>query len=168
MIGVAFWAACVAVLELCIVPAQFAPSDYAVIHTLVWTAGIALILLECLPGQRINLAFTIVRAVGFAFMVTHIALILWPRSDTAIALSPPFAGSWVVVQGGRSSLVNHHVPVQSQRHALDLGRVVNGQNCQGDRGVRSNYASWDAPLFAPADGRVVAAVDGLEDNEIGD
>ena len=167
LIGVAFWAACVAVLELCIVPAQFAPSDYAVIHTLVSTAGIALILLECLPGQRINLAFAIVRAVGVAFMVTHIALILWPRSDTTIALSPPFAGSWVVVQGGRSSLVNHHVPVQSQRHALDLGRVVNGQNCQGDRGVRSNYASWDAPLFAPADGRVVAAVDDLEDNEIG-
>ena len=167
LIGVAFWAACVAVLELCIVPAQFAPHEYAVIRALVWAAGVILILLECLPGKSINLAFGIVRAVGVAFMVTHIGFILWPRSPSAIALAPPFAGSWVVVQGGRSSLVNHHLPVQSQSHALDLGRVVNGQMRQGDRGVRANYVSWEAPLLAPADGRVVTAVDGLEDNEIG-
>jgi len=77
--------------------------------------------------------------------------------------SPFVSGTWCVVQGGPSRLVNHHAPAHAQRRALDLVRLRRS-------GARSSglfpadlhgYACYGEPLVAPCDGTVVRVVDTL-------
>lgn len=65
----------------------------------------------------------------------------------------PVSGQWYVVQGG-GRLSNHHAVVPEQRGAIDIV------------GIRGN-PGYGEPVVAPCAGRVVAAVDGIEDQEPG-
>ncbi|MFB7666545.1 M23 family metallopeptidase [Kitasatospora sp. NPDC056138] len=71
-------------------------------------------------------------------------------------------GSWYVCQGGGRYL-NHHVDVPEQRGAVDLLQVGRSGSYRGDPRELTSYHAYGAEVFAPCDGWVVAAVDGLAD-----
>jgi len=163
-----FWLLTALVLEMCVVPAQFAPEEYAGLRALYWGAVALLLLLELLPGRRIfrvtNLAF----AAGSLFMAVQLARVSWAQSPSnGVALSAPFRGEWLVLNGGRSSLLNLHYDYPSQRDALDLERLEDGQERTGNPHSQDSYPSWGETLYAPADGTIAVAVNNLPDNPVG-
>jgi murein DD-endopeptidase MepM/ murein hydrolase activator NlpD len=84
-----------------------------------------------------------------------------------VVLAAPFRGEWLVVNGGRSSLINIHYRLASQRDALDLELLVNGKERTGDRQKWASFPSWGQTLYAPADGKIVKVVNDLDDNPVG-
>jgi len=79
----------------------------------------------------------------------------------------PFDGEWFVVWGGRTLEQNYHAVSRGQRFAHDLVKVVNGKTHRGNSRELADYYCWNEKILAPADGRVVEAVDGLPDQAIG-
>jgi hypothetical protein len=84
-----------------------------------------------------------------------------------VILAAPFRGEWLVVNGGRSALINIHYGHASERDALDIERIVNGQERTGDRKRWTSYPSWGETLYAPADGKIAKVVNDLDDNPLG-
>jgi serine/threonine protein kinase len=163
-----FWLLVGLTLELCIVPAQFTPQEYAMIHMIDWGGISILMLLALLPGKRIYVATNLAFAVGSLFMATQMARIYWPvPKSEGVILAAPFRGEWLVVNGGRSTLINIHYRRANQRDALDIERIVNGQERTGDRKRWTSYPSWGETLYAPADGKIVKVVRDLDDNPLG-
>jgi hypothetical protein len=78
----------------------------------------------------------------------------------------PVTGRWYVVQGG-GRLINHHTAVADQRGAIDLVGIRAGGSYRGDRHSLGSYAGYGHPVVSPCAGRVVAAVDGIEDQKPG-
>jgi hypothetical protein len=89
-------------------------------------------------------------------------------------LGPPIEGAnWLAADGPSNDQDNHHRrgvvildgrAVDSRRYAIDWKQIRDGASFSGDaRDVRSYYSYGEAVL-AVADGRVVAARDGLPDN----
>ncbi len=166
--GWVFWLLAALTLEMCIVPAQFTDVGYWVIHALFWGAVAVLMFLELLPAKRIHLASNLALAAGSLFMAAQMARIYWPESKSlGVVLSLPVRGDWLVVNGGRSALINVHYPLANQRNALDLERLVDGKEHSGDSEKVESFPSWGAQVYAPADGKISEAVDGLDDNSIG-
>ncbi len=163
-----FWLLVGLTLELCIVPAQFTPQEYAMIRLIDWGGIAILMLLGLLPGKRIYVATNLAFATGSVFMATQMARIYWPmpKSDGVI-LAAPFRGEWLVVNGGPSTLINIHYRRANQRDALDIERIVNGQERTGDRQKWASYPSWGETVYAPADGKVAKVVNDLDDNPVG-
>lgn len=87
--------------------------------------------------------------------------------DTLADLRLPFGGEWYVVWGGRDIAQNYHAANPGQRFAYDFLRLVDGSTHTGDGSELAHYHCWDQPILAPAGGRVVEAVDGLPDQQIG-
>jgi serine/threonine protein kinase len=166
--GWLFWLLVGLTLELCIVPAQFTPQEYTTIRTIDWGGITILMLLWLLPGKRIYVATNLAFAVGSIFMATQMTRIYWPVPKTeGVILAAPFRGEWLVVNGGRSALINIHYRLSNQRDALDIERIVNGQERTGDRKKWTSYPSWDETLYAPADGKIAKVVNDLDDNPLG-
>ena len=117
-----------------------------------------------LTSQRTNTGPTFVM-VAAAFVLAFDLGRAFIGGPAAIAqIAPPFEGEWLVLQGGRSPLQNHHLVAYNQRFALDLVRLDNGHiftdtDDTGNAGVHS----WEQPLLSPADGKVVVARDEMED-----
>jgi tRNA A-37 threonylcarbamoyl transferase component Bud32 len=163
-----FWLLVGWTLELCVVPAQFTPQEYAMIRTIDWGGIAILLLLGLLPGKRIYIATNLAFAIGSIFMATQMVRIYSPGPKTdGVVLAAPFRGEWLVVNGGRSTLINIHYRLANQRDALDLERIVNGQERTGDRKRWTSYPSWGETLYAPADGKIAKAVNNLDDNPLG-
>ena len=163
-----FWLLAALVLGACLVPVQFSPGEYTTMHLLYWGAVIALLLVELLPGKRVYVATNFVFAAGAIFMATQLVRIYWPEAKVdGVVLSAPFCGEWVVVHGGRSPLVNAHYHFSNQRDALDIERIVNGQERTGNPGQLTSYPSWGETLYAPAAGKVTEVVGDLADSPIG-
>ncbi|MGH7107343.1 MAG: M23 family metallopeptidase, partial [Acetobacteraceae bacterium] len=109
-------------------------------------------------------------ALGVGVAVAALAGIwywLWrpPSAEGADMKFPLGAGSYFVVQGGRSSLTNHHASAAPQRYALDIVKL----NWAGARaaglypGRLASYAIFGDVVSSPCDGVVARAVDGLPD-----
>lgn len=79
----------------------------------------------------------------------------------------PFDGEWFVYWGGRTMEQNSHVIAADQRFAYDFLVRVEGSSHRGKGERVEDYYCWDRPILAPADGKVVAAVGGLDDNPPG-
>jgi hypothetical protein len=84
--------------------------------------------------------------------------------QTRAALALPFEGEWYVFWGGRTLAQNYHAAYPDQRFAYDILAFVDGSSHVGDGKRNEDYHCWDRVLLAPGAGRVVAAVDGVEDN----
>jgi serine/threonine protein kinase len=163
-----FWVLAVLTVEVCILPAQFSPSEYTLVQTLLLGGAGILMVLELLPGKRIPVATNLVFALGSIFILAQMAWIYWPVSPSkGVVLSAPFRGEWLVVHGGQSTLINAHYAHSNQRDALDLERLVNGQERTGAAGALESYPSWGERLYAPADGTVTEVENSLDDNPIG-
>jgi murein DD-endopeptidase MepM/ murein hydrolase activator NlpD len=76
----------------------------------------------------------------------------------------PFRGTWWVFWGGSTERQNYHVRAPDQRHAYDLVVWRAGATHRGAGARNADYWAWGRPVLAPADARVVAAVDGIRDN----
>ncbi len=82
---------------------------------------------------------------------------------TCVALRLPFSGIWTVLWGGRSFKDNFHVVSPTQRFAYDFVITVDGCSHAAEGLANSDYYCWGEPIFSPARGTVVAAVDGIDD-----
>jgi hypothetical protein len=84
--------------------------------------------------------------------------------ETKTALSLPFEGEWHVFWGGRTLAQNYHAAYPDQRFAYDILALVDGKSHTGEGTRNEDYHCWDRAILAPGAGKVVAAVDGVEDN----
>jgi hypothetical protein len=82
----------------------------------------------------------------------------------------PFQGEWLVFWGGETKSENHHYGVAPQNLAMDILKTVanTGVTFEGDRKKNESYACWAQPIYAPVDGIVAVAVDGIPDNTPGE
>lgn len=84
--------------------------------------------------------------------------------QTRTRLTLPFSDTFTVVWGGRTLAQNYHAAVSNQRFAYDLLMVRDGATRSGEGRRNEDYHCFGRPILAPADGRVVTAVDGIADN----
>jgi hypothetical protein len=87
-------------------------------------------------------------------------------TTVSVPLQFPLRGSWYVGQGGGRWL-NHHLDIPEQRGALDLLQVGAFGLYRGDPMSPDSYLAYGAKVYAPCDGKVIAAVDGLEEQTPG-
>jgi len=76
----------------------------------------------------------------------------------------PFDGTWTVGWGGRTVKDNYHAATVDQRFAYDILIMRDGSTRKGAGTRNEDYHCFGEKILAPADGTVVAAVDGLPDN----
>ena len=133
--------------------------------------GVALVRIAAsfLVPQRTNAGPTLVMAAGALVLAFDLGRAVWGGSSvdgsaSVVEIAPPFEGEWLVAQGGRSPLQNHHLAVYNQHFALDLVRLDDGRIFTEETGNASVH-SWEQPLVSPAEGTVVVARDGMDDSE---
>lgn len=90
-----------------------------------------------------------------------------PATDLSFPLK---GGAFAVGQGGNSAATNYHNSNKSQRYALDIGAVdALGRRAEGVQPTDlAAYHIAGVPVLSPCEGDVVAAVDGIPDNAIGE
>jgi peptidase M23-like protein len=119
-----------------------------------------------LPDRLLHRVVTTKSGMKGAVITTHHTMLH--------VLGPPLEGAdWIAADGPSNDEENHHRrgvvifdgrAVDSRRYATDWKQIRGGASFSGDvRDVHSYYAYGKAVLAA-ADGRVVAARDGLPDN----
>ena len=86
---------------------------------------------------------------------------------TKTPLQLPFSGTWYVAWGGREPHLNYHVVAPDQRFAYDFIYAEDGKLSKDDPTENRDYFGFGKPIFSPAAGRVVLAVDTVEDNRLG-
>jgi hypothetical protein len=87
--------------------------------------------------------------------------------ETNADLRLPFDGEWYVFWGGRSTQDNYHASNPAQRFAYDFVVHEDGVSHAGEADVLENYHCWGREILAPADALVVATVNDLPDQAIG-
>jgi hypothetical protein len=163
-----FWAAAGLMLIWIMPEALIDPGEYrALIGLLAVVTGIDVVLALVPTVGPVRLAWNALPLLGWLFLGAEALRILAGPPGPAVELMAPFEGEWVVGQGGRSALINHHYPVPGQSHALDLLKLEGGRACLGDPQRLESYPAFGAVLRAPAGGRVVRAVDNNPDMAIG-
>ncbi|WP_417580423.1 peptidoglycan DD-metalloendopeptidase family protein [Pelagibacterium sp.] len=88
--------------------------------------------------------------------------------QTPSDLRLPFDGQWYVFWGGRDVADNYHAADPAQRFAYDFLIQEEGKSYEGAPDVLENYFCWGREILAPADGQVIAMVDDLPDQPIGE
>lgn len=93
-----------------------------------------------------------------------------PKLDrTTSALILPFNGAWTIVWGGDTKELNYHVENEAQKGAFDIVLTDNnGQSFKGSGQKNEDYYAFGQEILAPCDGEVVAVVNGVKDNNIGE
>lgn len=76
----------------------------------------------------------------------------------------PFTDEWLVYWGGKNVLLNYHYEYEHVRYAYDYIIVKDGYSYSGDPRNNESYYAFGAEVLAPADGEVIAVVDGIVDN----
>ena len=82
----------------------------------------------------------------------------------------PFEGQWLVYQGGRRPFDNVYASSDDLRFAMDFIYTKNGRMFSGSGGYGSkpsDYYCFGQPILSPADGTVVKAEAGYDDNDPG-
>jgi len=155
-------------LQLAVIPAQFSASDFRQVEWWIWASAGFLMLAALIPQRRVRVSTNTFFAAGWIFLGVQLVKVFLPVSKSdAVVLAPPFRGEWYIYHGGRSALFNHHYSVRSQRDALDIAKTVNGREGNRDKTRLESYPAFGQDLYAPADGRVVGAVNDRPDMEIG-
>jgi murein DD-endopeptidase MepM/ murein hydrolase activator NlpD len=77
----------------------------------------------------------------------------------------PFDGNWTVAWGGDTKELNYHVESQQQKNAFDLVMMDANQSTHKSDGRKlTDYYDFGLKIYAPCDGEVVTAIDGVKDN----
>jgi hypothetical protein len=115
------------------------------------------------------------RAIGVgaivALMASTFMYRVYPSSHderpSEVRFRLPLDGPILVGWGGATSDVNYHVIAPEQRWAYDLLVAKDGKTHAGDGSRLEEYYCYGLPVLAPADGMVVAVLDGQPDQPIG-
>jgi murein DD-endopeptidase MepM/ murein hydrolase activator NlpD len=86
----------------------------------------------------------------------------------SVRLSLPFSGRWHVLWGGDTKDVNRHYGSRSQQYALEFV-VANryGKTHQEEGKKNEDYFAFGRSVLAPASGKVIGVITGVEDNKPG-
>lgn len=144
--------------------AIFPRSDDLLVIILV-LAGIWIVRLsaEFRQPSRLNWGPTIVMVLGALVMLVDLGRAFAPMPEPAIRLAPPLQGDWMVIQGGQSPLVSHHLSAYNQHFALDLLKLEDGKLFREEATGNDQVFCWEQPLIAPVAGIVVVARDTVDD-----
>ncbi|GGK86055.1 hypothetical protein GCM10011405_37320 [Rufibacter glacialis] len=86
-------------------------------------------------------------------------------------LQLPVKGEWIVFWGGPTVKQNYHAAYSTQQFALDLMPAADSartwQAAKGEALALTDFACYGSPVFAPAAGKVVVAIDSIPDNQVG-
>ena len=87
------------------------------------------------------------------------------ESVTSERYALPLCGEWLVANGGVTKQTSHSWGLPNQRYAYDFVKPTDSQvgRPAGDRLTLADYSAFGEPVFAPADGIVVRALDGQRD-----
>jgi len=163
-----FLSLAVVALRLAIVPVQFSPGEYNMIQAIVLGTAALSAVFALVPHKRVRISVNSFFAAGWLFLGIELLRIFLPAPrHESVVLDAPFRGEWYIFQGGRSALINHHYPIRSQRHALDIIKTKDGREVQGDKVALESYPAYGQGLYAPADGRVAKVVNDRPDMPIG-
>lgn len=164
-----FWGLVLATSLLAVIPVQLGPGEFRT-FVIVMAAATALALaFELIPSRHLFASTNAAFAIGWVFLAVQLVLFFGePSRADSVVLDAPFRGEWYVIHGGRSALFNHHYSHTQQRHALDIDKPLDGRDVQGDPDKLESYAAYGQQLYAPAAGKVVAAVNDRPDMAIGD
>jgi murein DD-endopeptidase MepM/ murein hydrolase activator NlpD len=76
----------------------------------------------------------------------------------------PFEGEWLVLNGGITPKTSHSWDIPGQRYAYDFVVAdADGRRWRTDGRAPADYRCYGLPILAPADGEVVAVVEGIRD-----
>jgi len=103
---------------------------------------------------------------GLFFKAHNDSRVVPNRNGTELTL--PANGKWLVFWGGDTSKLNYHHDTPNQQFALDLlGVGPDGKTKRAEGEGNESYYAFGREVLAPAEGTVVAAIDGVPDNEPG-
>lgn len=97
--------------------------------------------------------------------------VIYPKTDkrlTKNSYNMPFKGEWFVFWGGLNEFINYHYVYESQRYAFDLVQVQHNKTYKENPLKNENYYAFNQEILAPADGKVVKIINGIEDNVPGE
>jgi hypothetical protein len=90
----------------------------------------------------------------------------YPPTEECVVLDLPVRGTWLAGHAGASKVTNIHPT--THRYAIDVLKLgPDGRMMDGSDLVVTNWYGYDEPVYAPADGQVVKAVDGFPCRSIG-
>jgi murein DD-endopeptidase MepM/ murein hydrolase activator NlpD len=118
-----------------------------------------------MPARRARL---LLPAIVFSALAFENGLALAGRttSEAAVELEWPLRdGSFVILHGGSTAVLNNHHGMPAQRYALDVVAVDRfGRRASGLLPAQlDRYRIFGMPVHAPCDGEVISARDGIED-----
>lgn len=87
------------------------------------------------------------------------------KTKTTLAL--PFKSTWYVAWGGREHYLNRHVAAPDQRFAYDFIYAEEGKVSKESPKTNEDYFGFGKPIYSPAAGTIIVAVDSVEDNRLG-
>ena len=144
------------------------PEEYRWAVVIIAVVTIVDVVLALLPtGRTVRPAWNALPLLGWLFLGVEALRILAGPPGPAVELAAPFDGEWVVGQGGRSP-GQPSLPgpgPEPLRSTWSSSRAVAPARATAQR--LESYPAFGAVLRAPADGRVVRAVDGHADMAIG-
>lgn len=89
------------------------------------------------------------------------------RNTTKLIL--PFNGEWMVLWGGDTEELNHHVVNNAQKNAFDFViRDESGKSYKNTGSNNEDFYCFAKDLIAPCNGEIVLVVDGIKDNKPGE
>jgi murein DD-endopeptidase MepM/ murein hydrolase activator NlpD len=85
------------------------------------------------------------------------------RNITRLIL--PFDDEWTVIWGGDTKQLNYHVDSEAQKNAFDFVITdTDNKTYKTDGKTNEDYYAFGRGIFAPCNGEIVLAVDGIKDN----
>lgn len=118
-------------------------------------------------GKVFRSAFLL--SLGFiSFILIQTATLAkhYPSSSECELIDLPFEGEWVAIGAGATGLTNHHDRIKSQKYAIDIAKVGENGKLFIEDGVNSQQSNtWGAKIISPVNGKIVFAVDTLEDDK---
>jgi len=120
------------------------------------------------PDSLVHRLYTTEDSIEGAFTTTHAVKLL--------ELGPPLAGGpWRALSGAAKNDSHHRRQfmvlgggiVLDSRYAIDWKREESGASFRGPESDIRSYLSYESPVLAVANGRVVSVKDGIADNKPG-
>lgn len=156
-------------VHIALIPIQFSTGEFTLNMILIWGSVATLCLLDWVPREKTSRSLTVTLFMFLAFLAVQLSMIVIPpRSEDHVEITPPFTGNWYVFHGGNSALLNHHYFAGSQKYALDLILAEDGKLPLKNVTDLKQYRTFGSVLYSPVDGEVVAVENSLPDQKIGE
>lgn len=156
-------------IYMAVVPIQFSSSYFIGLTIVIWGAVVTLCLLDWIPRKQKGKSLNVTLSLFLIFLTYQLALVYLPAQSTrSINLIPPFKGDWYVFHGGGSALLNHHHFAGSQKYAMDIIVPEDGKLPLEQITDLQKYKTFGKSLYSPVDGVIVAVINSLPDQMIGE